>query len=103
MNCDDMHNRVMLRKTVFTVVDFTVVAMLLVFLVELAVSVSWSIPWLLHWSVLPSVGPSFGPSVGWSVCLSVRPSHFLIPSDFCITAPTQPSETGLPCIQPCFL
>ena len=37
-------------------------------------------------------------SVGWSV----RPSQFWIPSGFRITAPAQPSPTGLPCIRPCF-
>ena len=38
---------------------------------------------------------SVGPSVGQS--------HFWIPSGFRITAPAQPSATGLPCIRPCFL
>ena len=33
---------------------------------------------------------------------SVRRSHFWIPSGFCITAPAQPSATGLPCIRHCF-
>ena len=37
----------------------------------------------------------------WSVGWSVRPSHFWIASGFCITAPTQPSATVLPCIRPC--
>ena len=37
-----------------------------------------------------------------SVGRSVRPKHFWIPSGFCITAPAQPSATGLPCIRPCF-
>ena len=37
-----------------------------------------------------------------SVDRSVGPSHFWILSGFCITAPAQPSATGLPCIRPCF-
>ena len=41
-------------------------------------------------------------SVGPSVRRSVRRSHFWIASGFRITAPTQPSATGLPCIRPCF-
>ena len=45
----------------------------------------------LHLAV--SVGMSVGPSVG--------PSRFWILSGFCITAPAQPSATGLPCIRPC--
>ena len=32
----------------------------------------------------------------------VRPSHFWNASGFSITAPAQPSATGLPCIRPCF-
>ena len=40
--------------------------------------------------------------VGWSVVWSIRPSHFWIPSGFHITAPAQPSATGLLCTQPCF-
>ena len=36
-----------------------------------------------------------------SVGTSVRWSHFLIASGFHITAPAQPSATGLPCIRPC--
>ena len=41
--------------------------------------------------------------LGLSVGRSVGPSHFWIPSDFRITAPAQPSATGLPCIRPCLL
>ena len=36
-----------------------------------------------------------------SVDMSVCPSRFQIPSGFHITAPAQPSATGLPCIRPC--
>ena len=39
-------------------------------------------------------------SVGRSVDRSVGPSHFWIPSSFCI-ALAKPSATGLPCIRPC--
>ena len=45
---------------------------------------------------------SVGRLVGMSVGMSVRPSHFWIPSGYRITAPAQPSTTGLPCIRPCF-
>ena len=38
-----------------------------------------------------------------SVGRSIHPSCFQILSGFRITAPAQPSATGLPCIQPCFL
>ena len=36
-----------------------------------------------------------------SVGRYVGTSHFWIPSGFRITAPAQPSATGLPCIRPC--
>ena len=37
------------------------------------------------------------------LAVSVRPSVILwITSGFCITAPAQPSMTGLPCIRPCY-
>ena len=35
------------------------------------------------------------------IAVSVGRSHLWIPSGFCITAPAQPSATGLPCIRPC--
>ena len=41
---------------------------------------------------------SVGRSVGPSVC-----HIFWISSGFCITAPAQPSATGVPCIRPCWL
>ena len=46
---------------------------------------------------------SVSKSVGRSVRPPVRPSHFLNPSGFRITAPAQSSATGLPCIRPCYL
>ena len=42
-------------------------------------------------------------SVSMSVCRYIRQSHFWISSCFRITAPAQPSTTGLPCIRPCLL
>ena len=39
------------------------------------------------------IAVSVGMSVGYKFCW--------IPSVFCISAPAQPSGTGLPCIQPC--
>ena len=41
-------------------------------------------------------------SVCWAVSRSVGRSHFWIPSGFRLTAPAQPSATGLPCIRPRF-
>ena len=48
-----------------------------------------------------SVGPSVRRSVGPSVRPSVQNISKIV-SGFHITAPAQPSATGLPCIQPCF-
>ena len=42
-------------------------------------------------------------SVSMSVCRYIRQSHFWISSCFRITAPAQPSTTGLTCIQPCWI
>ena len=68
---------------------------------------SWAIFWL-GWYIFSRghatlhLAVSVGKLVGWCVHQSIGPSHFWIPSVFCITAPAKPS-TGLPCIWPCFV
>ena len=72
---------------------------------------SYAFPILCHLFLVPDtrlytlpcrwVGRLVGRSVHRSVRRCIRPSHFWIPSGFCITAPAQPSVTGLPCIWPC--
>ena len=52
-----------------------------------------------HATLHPAV--SVGRTVGRSVGPLVRLLHFWIASGFRITAPAQPSATGLPCIRPC--
>ena len=78
-------------------------------------SVHQSVSWLASWSVSAQWPPIYAfwdsPSFLLLVvdtrlytlpCRSVGKSHFWILSGFCITAPAQPSATGLPCIWPCY-